>query len=202
MKDVYKETLTTGMTLIQHTFAKSLELFFGLKHCVKIILCSTGLNESFQDWAPTFWYFHLHSSWGHMRGMRSGSSLIWVMNSHCFSALFSPPFSLVSPLAFWMKSNFTKWETFKFLCFENNFCPGSGWEWDAWLKPASSNTLLSQVPIKRPVACMVAVGIFSETTGAGQDMCSNPGLLVLQPYPKHTRRWFIFLLTTLNWAVC
>lgn len=136
------------------------------------------------------------------RCIRSGLSLIWVMNHHCFSAVFLPSFPLVYPLAFWMKSNSTKWETFKFLCFENNFCPGSGWEWDAWLTPAFSNTIFSQVTIKMPVACMVAVGIFSETTGAGQDMWSDPGLLVFQPYPEHMRRWFMFLLATLNWVVC
>lgn len=50
---------------------------------------------------------------------------------------------------------------------------------DASLTPASSNTVLSQGTIKVPVAHMAVVGIFSKTTEAGQDMCSDPGPLVL-----------------------
>lgn len=49
----------------------------------------------------------------------------------------------------------------------------------ASLTPASSNTVLSQGTIKMPVTHMAVVGIFSETTGAGEDMRSDPGPLVL-----------------------
>lgn len=156
------------------------------------LLYSTEWVTIFQDWAPTFWYVHFHSSWGHMRCIRSGSSLIWVMNYHWFSALFLPSLSSVSPPTFLMKSDFTKWETFKFLCFENNFCSGSGLEWETCLTPASSNAVLSQVPIRMLVACIVAVGIFSVTTGAGQDTCSGPDLLAFQPYPEHITEEVIY----------
>lgn len=128
----------------------------------------------------------------HMRCIRSGSSLIWVMNYHCFSALFLPSLSSVSPPTFLMKSDFTKWETFKFLCFENNFCSGSGLEWETCLTPASSNAVLSQVPIGMLVACIVAVGIFPVTTGAGQNTWSGPGLLAFQPYPEHITEEVIY----------
>lgn len=193
MKDVYKETLTTGLTFNQCTFSESVKLFFGIKHCMKIMLCCTQLNESPSSRTEPqpfdmFTFTLLEGTWDASDQAHPWSGW-WIIT--VFQLSFSPPPS-VSPPTFLMKSDFTKWETFKFLCFENNFCSGSGLEWETCLTPASSNAVLSQVPIRMLVACIVAVGIFSVTTGAGQDTCSGPDLLAFQPYPEHITEEVIY----------